>query len=413
MPDAPEVQSLNAAAASAAAANDVHAAAALLRQVLDAQRASLGRDHPDLATTLNNLALMLERSGEVAEAGRCYERAHAIAAAGLPPDDPIVRVSQENLAAYYQAYGRTGSATPDAAIAASTESPGLDDFAPAPPSPAPSAEVPPARPSRPAPPPATPPDTPQLSRTVERPPRPSAPLVESAAMPRGPRQTPASRPPWVRPALIAVTGLLLFALAAIWRAASDAPASPGGVSVEATVEPSAPEATVAPPATPAPAVEPEQAAAEPERAPAAESDRAVAEPEPAPAAEPVRTPAERPGSPAPRDANDQGAPGVVEANVCRTLSRAGGVWSCEPIDNPTAVGAVSYYTRIRSARDIVVGHRWSHDGRVVRVSRLRIGANPSAGYRTFTRQALRPGEWAVALIGPDDRVLHEQRFVVR
>lgn len=401
MPDAPEVQSLNAAAATAAAANDVSTAAALLRQVLDAQHASLGPDHPDLATTLNNLALMLERSGEVAQAGQCYERAYAIAAAGLPPDDPVVRVSEENLAAFDRAYGRTRSTTPDGGIAVTGDSHGLDDFTPATETPSSPVPEPPSRPPGPAPLPSTAPDRPRLSRTAARPARVADTPDESTEVPRVVR--PAL---WVRPAAIAATGLLLLALAAIWRAASDTPVPPEGAGVEAVDEPPAMPERSAPDAPAAPAAGKDRAAAEPARAPAAEPGRT-------PAAEPTRTPVERPDPPAPGDSNDPGAPGVVEASVCRTLARTGSVWSCEPVDDPASVGAVSYYTRIRSARDIVVGHRWSHDGRVVRVSRLRIGANLSAGYRTFTRQALRPGEWTVALLGRDDQVLHEQRFVVR
>ena len=96
----PAVQphSLNAAASDAAGSGDFPAAAALLRQLLESQTSLLGPDHPDLATTLNNLALMLERSGDTAEAGRCYRRALAVASLAHGPDAASVLVSQSRRA---------------------------------------------------------------------------------------------------------------------------------------------------------------------------------------------------------------------------------------------------------------------------------------------------------------------------
>ena len=124
MPAVLQLHSLNAAASDAASGGNFPAAAALLRQVLELQTTMLGPDHPDLAPTLNNLALMLERSGDTAEAGRCYRRALAVATLAHGPDAPSVRVSQANLAAFYREYGADDNDDPNVSPG------GLDDFAP-------------------------------------------------------------------------------------------------------------------------------------------------------------------------------------------------------------------------------------------------------------------------------------------
>ena len=60
--------SLIDAAQHAAAAGDYDAAERLLRDAVATQEATLGSSHPDLATTLNNLAFVCERTGKVDEA---------------------------------------------------------------------------------------------------------------------------------------------------------------------------------------------------------------------------------------------------------------------------------------------------------------------------------------------------------
>ena len=119
-----QLHTLNAAASDAAGSGDFPAAVALLRQFLESQTSLLGPDHPDLATTLNNLALMLERSGDTAEAGRCYRRALALARLAHGPDAASVMVSQANLAAFYREHGADGNDDPNVSPG------GLDDFAP-------------------------------------------------------------------------------------------------------------------------------------------------------------------------------------------------------------------------------------------------------------------------------------------
>ena len=75
------------AAQHAAAAGDYTVAERLLREAADRQEATLGSSHPDLAITLNNLAFVSERTGNVEQAERGYRRAHAIAVAEIRPNE--------------------------------------------------------------------------------------------------------------------------------------------------------------------------------------------------------------------------------------------------------------------------------------------------------------------------------------
>jgi hypothetical protein len=93
------------AAQHAAAAGDYDAAERLLRDAVATQEATLGSSHPDLATTLNNLAFVCERTGKVDEAESGYRRAHAIAVASLSPGHPLIKTSLSNLVEFCEARG--------------------------------------------------------------------------------------------------------------------------------------------------------------------------------------------------------------------------------------------------------------------------------------------------------------------
>ena len=93
------------AAQQAAAAGDYDAAEGLLRDAVATQQVTLGSSHPDLATTLNNLAFVCERTGKVDEAERGYRRAHAIAVASLSPGHPFIKTSLSNLVEFCEARG--------------------------------------------------------------------------------------------------------------------------------------------------------------------------------------------------------------------------------------------------------------------------------------------------------------------
>lgn len=93
------------AAQYAAAAGDYAAAERLLRDAATEQEKTLGSSHPDLATTLNNLAFVCERIGKFDEAERGYRRAHAIAVASLSPGHAFIKTSLSNLVDFCEARG--------------------------------------------------------------------------------------------------------------------------------------------------------------------------------------------------------------------------------------------------------------------------------------------------------------------
>src|SRR5687767_1024422 len=92
------------AAQQAAATGDYPEAERLLRKAAAIQEVSLGSLHPDLATTLNNLALLCERTNKYDEAERGYRRAHAIAVASLSPGHPFIATSLKNLVDFCAAH---------------------------------------------------------------------------------------------------------------------------------------------------------------------------------------------------------------------------------------------------------------------------------------------------------------------
>ena len=108
-------------------------------------------------------------------------------------------------------------------------------------------------------------------------------------------------------------------------------------------------------------------------------------------------------------------PVVVAARLCKELS-TGSDWHCAPADSPIESGAVYFFSRVKSPTDTTIRHRWYHGGRVFRTAELRIGANTTDGYRTFSRTTVNgrgSADWKVELISKDGVVLHEERFVVR
>src|SRR5688572_28270321 len=104
MTDVPDPAPIIEAAQQAAAAGDYPEAERLLRKAAAIQELSLGSLHPDLASTLNNLALVCERTNKFDEAERGYRRAHAIAVASLSPGHPFIGTSLENLVDFCAAH---------------------------------------------------------------------------------------------------------------------------------------------------------------------------------------------------------------------------------------------------------------------------------------------------------------------
>jgi tetratricopeptide (TPR) repeat protein len=84
----------------------------LFRRALAIRETGLGPDHPDVASSLNNLAFLLKSVDHGGEAEPLYRRALAIREASFGPDHPDVAVSLNNLASVLQTTNRLGEAEP-------------------------------------------------------------------------------------------------------------------------------------------------------------------------------------------------------------------------------------------------------------------------------------------------------------
>ncbi|MFV9692032.1 MAG: tetratricopeptide repeat protein [Desulfobacteria bacterium] len=83
-----------------------------LRRSLMINEKALGRDHPDVAISLNNLALLYDAQGKYSEAEPSHKRSLAIREKVLGPDHPDVATSLNNLAGLYDAQGKYSEAEP-------------------------------------------------------------------------------------------------------------------------------------------------------------------------------------------------------------------------------------------------------------------------------------------------------------
>jgi hypothetical protein len=107
---------------------------------------------------------------------------------------------------------------------------------------------------------------------------------------------------------------------------------------------------------------------------------------------------------------------VAEAALCLSLSTSAAVWECEQPFDSTNAGRRVFYTRIRTAQDTTVEHRWYRGTQLIQDVELRILTNLGAGYRTYSQYTIGPdstGDFRVELRSSDGVLLHEERFVVR
>jgi hypothetical protein len=105
---------------------------------------------------------------------------------------------------------------------------------------------------------------------------------------------------------------------------------------------------------------------------------------------------------------------IAEAQLCRRLSTRD--WRCDPVNSPVEAGSVFFYTRVTASNNTTVQHRWYHEDRLRQSVELRIRANPSSGYRTYSRRTVSAenvGNWRVEVRTEDGSLVHEERFVVR
>jgi hypothetical protein len=345
MTEQPDARHLLDQAEAAAGAGDLASAGDLLRGAARIQEERLGPLHPDLANTLNNLAVVSEKTGRSVEAETLYRRAAAIAAKALPPDHPMVVASRQNLEDFCRARGLSIEV--------------------------PATAIPPTR------------DTEQKVHAVvsQHPAKPETKRVRpdvAKAPPSSPGRSSRSVA-WVAAGAVILVSAVLLVLR---------PWSSRDASVPAPT-----------PAVTQPAKEMSPGVAE---APAKPS---VEHPDP-PTAAPrrdSRTPAtDKPGSIT-----------VTTAQVCRAFSASGTNWRCDQVGRSTAPGSMVLYTRVRSPRDTAVWHRWYHGDTLRQSVMLRIEANATEGYRTYSRLTVDEGDWRLEVRSADGQLLREQRFSVR
>ena len=98
------------------------------------------------------------------------------------------------------------------------------------------------------------------------------------------------------------------------------------------------------------------------------------------------------------------------ASAAETTYR--GEWRCEAAGNSVGAGQLYFYTRVKSATNAVVEHRWYRGNELRKSVDLTIAANPTAGYRTYSRNTVSAGDWRVELRTKNGDVLHEERIQV-
>jgi len=365
MTHAIEPGSVLAAAEEAAEAGDLQTAERLLREALALQEAKLGLKHADLAETLNNLAVVCERQEKYADAEHNYRRAHAIAIAVLKPGDPAVATSLKNLVEFCVSRGIPIWMPP--AGADGGEAAAVQPVAPAPD------------------------QAPTLAQLSSEEP------AEAAVVASGP---PTRLIAIVALSAAAVLALLLFA----WRGT--------GTTTEPSRESSAttvPERASTPAATTAPA---------PPRVTSPRVQPSAPPPAPAPATT-RRTEPARVEAPGPRTgtAASTAAVTVLTASMCSAFQNRGAPdWQCTPAKGSAQPGTFTFYTRVRTATDTTIEHRWYRGDRLHQSVKLAVRANQGTGYRTFSRATISPdraGDWRVELRAADGTLLKEEHLAVR
>src|SRR2546430_12397121 len=73
-------------------------AVVVAKKALEVAQNNVGPDHPSVAVSLNNLALLYDTQGQYAQAEPLYKRSLAIAEKALGPDHPAVANSKSDLA---------------------------------------------------------------------------------------------------------------------------------------------------------------------------------------------------------------------------------------------------------------------------------------------------------------------------
>jgi tetratricopeptide (TPR) repeat protein len=106
------VPALNRQAQEQHARGHYRAAQTLCERALAIRRKALGEDHPDTASSYNNVAYNLQAQGKYAAAQPLYEKALAVCRKALGEDHPYTGVSYGNLAVNLNTQGKYAAAQP-------------------------------------------------------------------------------------------------------------------------------------------------------------------------------------------------------------------------------------------------------------------------------------------------------------
>jgi hypothetical protein len=365
MPETREPRTVVDAAEQAAVAGDYASAEELLREAAILQEARFGPLHPDLANTLNNLGIVCDIRNKPADAELCYRRAYAIATAVLEPDHPFVVTSRKNLRDFCEARGKPVELTTTPPVGAPERGPRV---------------------------------TRSVNLLHERPSRGISRVFEFVRPPR-----------WFAIAALGVCGLVfvMFIATRPWFGSNTEPLPIAPIPMLKETAPM-PKETVpmlkeaVPTRKETPPMRNETAPTRKETATSTGGSGGVGESRASAASPPAS------------------APTVADAHLCRDLSTSGprGLpdWQCNRPSLPVDPGSLFFYTRVKSARDTTVQHRWYRGDHLRKVVTLQIRANPTGGYRTYSRDTVdrqSGGDWRVELRTGDGILLHEERFVVR
>ncbi len=101
-----EAEDLNHSVMRAYQVGEYERAVSLAQRSLEIRQSWLGPDHPDVAQSMNNLAVLYKAQRQYDAAERLYKRSLAIREKALGPDHPDVATSMNNLAELCRAQGR-------------------------------------------------------------------------------------------------------------------------------------------------------------------------------------------------------------------------------------------------------------------------------------------------------------------
>ena len=324
----------------------------------------MGPLHPDLANTMNSLAIVAERTGRFADAESFYRRSATIAAESLPANHPIVAESRKNLEDFCRERGVP--LAPAAAMTPAGQAPsaGLDSLIP---------EVAPgtkesAAPKRNAHTGVSKQSDPPSSSGK------SSPATRTVAAPAPVSFPPAKRRSWRKVAWMPIGAIVLLAVVVLMRQ-QPSPSQSDSTTPGYRQRPNlSQQHRPRPRHSPAPPAEqpPPEVVTRDNRDRSAGTDRA------------------------PTAAPSSGTMSLAAGQLCQTFSTNPDGWQCDPPGDTVEGGPIVFYTRVRSPRDAEVVHRWYYGDTLRQTVRLMIRANVSEGYRTYSRHLVdRVGDWRV------------------